>query len=87
METKPVKVQITLEGQDAQLYRMLTNKKHGLSAALKSLYRNEEIRPLFFNKTGVEMNIVLGTTKISSDTSSDNQEVASLVQNKSKKEW
>jgi predicted nucleic acid-binding protein len=88
METKQVKVQITLEGQDAQLYRMLINKKHGLSAALKSLYRNDEIRSLFFNETAIEMAVALALPKTSSSSSlPNNQEVVAPVQKKSKKEW
>lgn len=48
-QKKQTKVQILLEGEDAQLYKQIINKKQFLVAAMKMFAQDEKLRLIFFN--------------------------------------
>lgn len=48
-QKKQTKVQILLEGEDAQLYKQIINKKQFLVAAMKMFAQDEKLRLIFFD--------------------------------------
>ena len=83
-----IKVQIALEGEDAELYDLIKNKKQFLITAMKMFSQDDKLKMIFFNDVANETASQKKHAEVVKENSPKNHATAPVqTQTSSKKGW